>query len=144
MTMQRWDPFGEMQRMENRLARMWGRLPFAASDEIEVWSVPLDMREEDGQVIVEASVPGVKPEDIDVSVEDGMLTIKGEMKGEKEEKREGYLMKERREGSFYRAVRLPEAVDSSQAASSYKDGVLRITMPKRPEKQPQKIKVDVT
>jgi HSP20 family protein len=129
--------------MEDRLSRMWGRTPFAAAGEVEEWSVPLDMREQDGQVIVEASVPGIKPEDIDVSVEDGTLTIKGETKSETEEKKEGYLLKERRAGSFYRSVRLPESVDPAKATSSYADGVLRVTMPKKPEKQAKKIKVEV-
>ena len=142
MTLQRWDPFADLRRLESRMGRFWNRTPFG--DNIEEWSVPLDVREQDGQVIVEASVPGMKADDIDVSVEDGVLTIKGETKSETEEKKEGYLLKERREGSFYRSVRLPESVDSTGAKSDYKDGVLTVTMPKKPEKQPQKIKVDVT
>jgi HSP20 family protein len=132
----------EIRRLEDRLGRMWGRTPFAITGEVEEWSVPLDMREHDGQVVVEASVPGVDPEQLDVSIEDGVLTIKGETKSEREEKTENYLLKERRAGSFYRAVRLPESVDPEQAASQYENGVLRITLPKMPEKQPRRIKVD--
>jgi HSP20 family protein len=116
-------------------------MPF--NESMEEWTVPLDVREQDGKVIVEASVPGIKAEDIEVSVEEGVLAIKGETKTETEEKKEGYLLKERREGSFYRSVRLPDSVDSTQAASTYKDGVLTVTMPKTPEKQPSKIKVEV-
>ena len=145
MSMQRWDPVTEMRRLQNRMSRLWGRQPFSMFefDEAEAWSVPLDVREQDGQVIVEASVPGADPENLDVSIEDGVLTIKGETKSEREEKtEEGYLLKERHEGSFYRAVRLPESVDPEHAQSNYDNGVLRITLPKMPEKQPRKIKVE--
>lgn len=142
MTMQRWDPFSELKRLEDRVGQFWHRMPF--NESIEEWSVPLDVREQDGKVIIEASVPGMKAEEIDVSIEDGTLTIKGETVSEKEEKKEGYLLKERRQGSFYRSVRLPESVDATQASSSYSDGVLTVSMPKQPEKQPTKIKVDVS
>jgi HSP20 family protein len=142
MTVQRWDPFMEIRRLEDRLGRMWGRTPFAMTGEVEEWSVPLDMREHDGQVVIEASVPGVNPDQLDVSIEDGVLTIKGETKSEREEQTENYLLKERRAGAFYRAVRLPESVDPEQAESHYEDGILKITLPKMPEKQPRRIKVD--
>lgn len=124
------------------MGRLWNRTPFSTEMD-EEWTVPLDVRDQDGQVIVEASVPGMKAEDIDVSIEDGVLTIKGETKSSTEEKKEGYVLKERREGSFFRSVRLPDSVESSQAKSSYADGILTVAMPKKPEKQPQKIKVDV-
>jgi HSP20 family protein len=128
--------------MEERMSRLWGGSPFSLFGEAEeAWTVPLDVREQDGEVIVEASVPGANPENLDVSFEDGVLTIKGETKSEREEREENYLLKERRAGSFYRAVRLPDSVDPDRAESDYHDGILRITMPKMPEKQPHKIQV---
>ena len=143
MTLERWEPFTGLRRLDDRLNRMFGRSPFAFTGGIEEWSVPLDIRQEDDKIIVEASAPGVKADDIDVSIEDGILTIKGETKTEREEKKDNYLLKERRGGSFFRSVRLPDSVDASQAASTYSDGVLKITMPKLPEKQPRKLKVQV-
>ena len=141
MTLQRWNPFSELRRMEERMNRLWGASPLAMFGESESWTVPLDVREQDGQVIVEASVPGADPQELDVSIEDGILTIRGQTKSEREEKQENYLLKERREGSFYRAVRLPDSVDPDRAESEYHDGILRITLPKMPEKQPHKIQV---
>ena len=143
MTMQRWEPFADLRRLENRLSRMWSRFPPIIGDGIEEWTVPLDIREQDGNLIVEASVPGMKAEDIEIEIEDDVLTIKGETKTEKEEKKKGYLLRERSEGSFYRTVRLPEGVDSEGAESPYADGVLTVTMPKRPAKHPKKVTVSV-
>lgn len=141
MTLQRWNPFSEIRRMEERMNRLWGSSPFSMFEESEAWTVPLDVREQDGQVVVEASLPGANPDNLDVSIEDGILTIRGETKSEREEQKENYLLKERREGSFYRAVRLPASVDPEQAESDYHDGILKITLPKMPEKQPKKIQV---
>lgn len=143
MTMQRWEPFADLRRLENRLSRMWSRFPPIIGDGIEEWTVPLDIREQDGSLIVEASVPGMKAEDIEIEIEDDVLTIKGETKTEKEEKKKGYLLRERSEGSFYRTVRLPEGVDSDLAESQYADGVLTVTMPKRPAKHSKKVTVSV-
>lgn len=141
MTLQRWNPFSELRRMEERMNRLWGSSPFSMFEDTETWTVPLDVREQDGQVVVEASVPGADPDNLDVSIEDGILTIRGETKSEREVQKENYLLKERREGSFYRAVRLPASVDPEQAQSDYHDGILKITLPKMPEKQPKKIQV---
>lgn len=147
MVMQRWEPFSDLRRLENRMGRLWNRLPPLFGDGIangiEEWTVPLDIREENGNLIVEASVPGMKAEEIDVEIEDGVLTVKGETRTEKEEKKKGYLLKERSEGSFYRTVRLPESVDSGKAESTYADGILTVTMPKKPESRSKKVTVAV-
>ena len=143
MVMQRWEPFADLRRLENRMGRLWNRMPPLFGDGIEEWTVPLDIREQDGNLIVEASVPGMTVEQIDVEIEDGVLTIKGETKTEKEEKKKGYLLKERSEGSFYRTVRLPESVEGDKAVSTYSDGILTVTMPKKPESRPKKVTVAV-
>ena len=143
MTMQRWEPFADLRKLENRLARMWDRFPPFFGSGMEEWTVPLDIREQDGQLIVEASVPGMKADQIEVEIEDDVLTIKGETRTEKEEKKKGYLLKERSEGSFYRTVRLPEGVDGDRAESAYADGILTVTMPKKPATHPKKVTVNV-
>ena len=143
MAMQRWESFPDLKRLENRFARLWSKFPPFAGDGVEEWSVPLDIREQDGKLIVEASVPGMKPEEIDVQVEDDVLTIKGETSSEREEKKKGYLLKERSEGSFYRTIRLPDGVDADGAESVYADGVLTVTMPKKAAKSSKKVTVNV-
>lgn len=146
MTMHKWEPFNELLKLENRMSSLWGRWPtpfWMSDDGDERWSVPLDVREDGDELVVEASIPGMRPEEIEVEIEDGMLTIKGETKREYEEKKKDYLLKERSEGSFYRSIRLPETVMSEGATSSYKDGVLTVTMPKKAESKPKKITVGI-
>lgn len=143
MAMQRWEPFADLRKLENRFARLWSRVPPFFGEGVEEWSVPLDIREQDGNLVVEASIPGMKPEEIDVEIEADVLTIKGETRTEKEEKKKGYLLKERSEGSFYRTIRLPEGVDGDSAESNYADGVLTVTMPKKPTTTAKKVTVNV-
>jgi HSP20 family protein len=86
----------------------------------------------------------VDRKDIDVTVEENVLTIRAEVSEESEQKEDGYLLRERHSGSFYRAVRLPDSVDSEKAESSYKDGVLTIRLPKQEEKKARKLTVGTT
>ena len=92
----------------------------------------VDVTETDNEIKVSADIPGVEPKDIDVSVEDGMLIIKGEKKYEREEKEKGQYRMERSYGSFERAIELPAEVDESKAKAEFKKGVPRLTLPKRP------------
>jgi HSP20 family protein len=130
--------------MDEALNRLWRGLDLRRPFEFfEAWDVPLDVISKDKEVIVKASLPEIDPEKVEVSVEEGVLTIKGETIAEKEEKREDYYLKERRSGSFFRAVRLPDTVDAGKAKSSYSKGVLTITFPKVAARKAQKIKVEV-
>lgn len=143
MTLQRWDSFPDLKSLENRFARIWSRFPPLFGEGADEWSVPLDIREQDGNLVVEASVPGMKAEEIDVQIEDDILTIKGETSSEKEEKKKGYLLRERSEGSFSRTIRLPKGVDADSAESKYADGVLTVTMLKKPTTTTKKVTVNV-
>jgi HSP20 family protein len=104
----------------------------------------VDVTETDKEVKVCAEIPGVDAKDIDVSVEDGTLTIKGEKKYEQEEKGKGQYRMERSYGSFERAIPLPTEVDESKAKAEFKKGVLRLTLPKRRGAQPRRKKIPVT
>jgi HSP20 family protein len=87
MALQKWEPFTELRKLENRMSNLWGRWPtpfWMSDDGEEKWSVPLDVHEDGDQLVVEASIPGMKPEEIEVEIEDGMLTTKGETKKEYE------------------------------------------------------------
>lgn len=104
----------------------------------------VDVYEKDSQVIAEMNIPGVSESDIDISLEDDLLTISGQREAEKETKEKNYYSKEIKRGAFSRTVRLPRAVDSSQARAEYKGGVLRVTMPVDTEAKEKSIKVPIS
>ena len=138
MVLERWDPFRELRRMDDRMNRLWR---IADKDAMESWAVPLDVVQDADDVIVHASVPGLKPEDIRVTTEEGVLTISAETKAEHEDRRGAYLMRERRVGKFHRTLRLPDSVDTEKATSRYEDGVLTTTFPKVEAKKARRIDV---
>ena len=105
------------------------------------WSPAVDIKEEDEQFVLKADIPGVDPKDIDVTMEDGVLTIKGERKHESEEEAEGYKRVERSYGSFYRRFSLPDTADAERVTAKGKDGVLEVFIPKQEKVQPRKIAV---
>jgi len=104
---------------------------------------PVDIYEDEGNIVVKAEVPGIDPKDIDVRVENNTLTIRGERKLEKEEKEENFHRVERRYGSFYRAFTLPNTVEGDQCQANYDNGVLEVRLAKRAEAKPKQIKVNV-
>jgi len=107
------------------------------------WSPRIDVLEREGQYIVRADLPGMTKDDIKVEVTDEMITIQGERKQEKEEKREGYYYGERAYGSYYRAIPLPEGADHAKATAEFHNGVLEVTMPapKKPEKKSRLLEI---
>ena len=105
--------------------------------------VPVDVYEEGDQLVVKAGVPGLKPEDLDLTVDDNVLTIKGETKSETSHEEGNYLHRERVHGAFQRSIYLPKSIDSGKAESSYEDGVLTVTFPKREEFRPKQLKIAV-
>ena len=107
------------------------------------WAPPIEMFEKEDKFIVKAELPGMKREEIDVSVVGDTLTIKGERKAETEIKEEDYYCCERCYGSFFRSITVPAAVDTEKIEASFKNGVLEITLPKAPEVKPKKVEVSV-
>lgn len=97
------------------------------------WSPTVDVSEDKDTITVKAELPGVEQKDIAVSLQDGMLSIKGEKRAEREEKDKRYHRVERSYGAFYRSIQLPSAVDAGKVAATFKDGVVTITLPKAPE-----------
>jgi len=104
-------------------------------------TLPLDMYQTEDAAVIKSSLPGVKPDEIDVTVSGNTLTISGETKEEDEVKEEDYFRRERRYGSFSRSVLLPEGLEPDKAEASFEDGVLTLTIPKAPETKPKVIKV---
>jgi HSP20 family protein len=140
-------PFKEFERMRREMDRLWDSF-FEGGlrrrvEGAEEWLPSLDVSETKNELVVKAEVPGMDPKDIDISLSDGMLTIKGEKKQEKEEKEADYHLVERSYGSFTRSVQLPKEVQSEKINASYKNGILKITLPKSEEAKKKEIKIKV-
>jgi HSP20 family protein len=119
----------EMDRLFDRfLEPTWAEMPTLGE-----WQPTLDVTEDKDAVTVKAELPGVEQKDITVSLQEGVLTIKGEKRAEKEEKDKRYHRVERSYGAFYRSIRMPAAVDAGKVAATFRDGVVTITLPKAPE-----------
>ena len=145
MVLQRFDPFRELRQMEDTMNRLWRGIgtPAAYQGSNEDWNVLLDVIEQKDGIVVKASLPGVVTDDIDVSIEDNVLTLKAERKAEAEGEGASYLVRERPVGSFYRALRLPDSVDTAKVQSYYDNGVLSIYLPKAEEKKKKQIQIKV-
>jgi HSP20 family protein len=140
----RWEPFRDMLGLRDAMDRVLEEgflrspVPFAPWAE---GAMPVDMYESDDNVVVKTAIPGVKAEEIEVSVTGDTLTIKAETKEEEEIKRENYLRRERRFGSYCRSVTLPGGLEPEKAEADYTDGILTLTFPKAEEVKPKSIKV---
>ena len=149
MILQPWSPFRELRHFNRASNRQWRSTPHypVESPNPDHWSVAVDVVETAGTLRVTASVPGIKPEDIEVTIENDELTIKGETdiaaltKGEGA-KEETYRLRERRTGHFYRTLRLPDILDTDNATTSYENGVLTITLPKSEAKKTKRLTVE--
>ena len=146
MAITRWDPFREVVSLQNRMNSLFRDLNEGGDSPMTTASfVPaVDVYEDDKKVMLKLEVPGIQEKDLDVSVENNTLTVKGERKFEKEEKEENFHRIERRYGSFFRAFTLPSTVDTEHVAASYDAGVLKLELQKKPEAQPKQIKINVT
>ncbi len=142
MLLQRWDPLFDFRRRHYTTDRFVRGFPQAVNGgETKRWSIALDAVEEDDKLVVRASLPGIAPEEIKVTIEDGVLTIDGETKVDEEGKVCNYLIRERRTGSFHRAVRLPDTVDVDQAETNYDEGILTVAFPKAESKRARQLTV---
>jgi HSP20 family protein len=141
-----WRPFSELEEMERRFEDIFGR-PFLPSvwrriPTMEMgWAPAIEVFEKEDKFVVKAELPGMKEEDIDISVVGDTLTVKGERKTESEVKEEDYYCCERSYGSFSRSIAVPSNVDAKKIEASYEDGVLEVSLPKAPEVKPKKISV---
>lgn len=141
MTMQRFDPFADLRRMDAAMNRLWNQGVTEQDSAGGRWDIAMDVVQDGDDLIVRASLPGVEPDDIQVTLEDGLLTIEGETRSESEEQKGDYLLRERRFGRFHRALRLPSSVDAENAEPSYANGVLTITVPKQEAKKARRLAI---
>jgi len=146
--MTRWDPFKELEDMQSRLGTLFGRLPVRKEGGKEAmtvaeWAPLVDIVEDEKEYLIKAELPEVKKEDVKVTVEDDVLTITGERKYEKEEKGKKYHRVERAYGSFERSFTLPEDADGSKVNAEFKDGILKVRLPKSEKAKPKAVEVKV-
>jgi len=148
MPLTKWEPLRDLLTLQDRMNRLFddsmrGIRPEENALSSGIWSPPVDIYETESDVILKAEVPEVNQKDIDIQVENNTLTLKGERKFEKETKKENFHRIERAYGTFTRSFTLPNAIDQERIHADYKDGVLKITMPKREETKAKQIKVSV-
>jgi len=139
----RWDPFGDLRTTMDRLfdegfPRPWRLMP-AVTEYDAVF--PVEVSETEDAIEVKASLPGVKPEEVEISVASGVLTIKAEHLEDTEDKKRDFYRREIRYGSFHRSLSLPVSVDADKAEARFENGVLRLTLPKAESIRPKQIKV---
>lgn len=144
----RWYPWKELEEMEKRLSTLFGRSPVKADGDKEAmtvveWSPLVDISEDEKEYLVKAELPEIKKEDVKLTVQDNVLAISGERKYEKEEKGKKYHRVERAYGSFMRSFTLPEDADGTKVSAEYKDGMLKVHIPKSEKAKPKAIEVKV-
>lgn len=146
MNIVRWDPFRELEGIQSRLNRIFGETPYRSDGEeltFADWSPAVDIQETEKEYSVKADLPEMKKDDVKVEFENGVLTVEGERKLEKEEKGKTFHKLERAHGKFVRRFALPTEVDGSRVTAEFKEGVLNVHLPKMPTVKPKAISVKV-
>ena len=146
MAITRFDPFRDIAVLQDRMNRLFNDSFTGRNREDDLmnrgtWTPAVDIYEEDGGLVLKAEVPDISREDIDVSIENNTLTLRGERKLANEIKQENFHRIERAYGKFVRQFSLPPTVDSGKIAADYKDGVLTVKLPQREEAKPKQIEV---
>lgn len=141
----RWNPIKEMEQFQNRLASLWNWEPLRVNGEqslaVSQWNPAVDIIEDEHEFVVKTELPEMKREDVKVTVENGVLTISGERKMEKEEKNKKYHRVERAYGSFVRSFSLPAAANGDKVTADFKDGLLKVHVPKDAKAAPKPIEI---
>lgn len=147
-TLSRWEPIRELTDMRRMMDRMFDDSFLKAMEwprsNNGAYGLALDVAEQEDAYVVKASVPGVNPEEVEVTLSDNVLTIKGESKADQEIKEENYHLRERRYGSFMRSVTLPVPVEADKVEATHENGVLTLRLPKAEAVKPKKIAVKST
>jgi HSP20 family protein len=147
MAVERWDPFREAVSLRDAMNALFQDSfvrPSGSAAQGGVATLPLDVSENENEFLVKASLPGVKPEDVQITVHGETLTISGQSKYEEEKKDERWHIRERRAGSFQRSIVLPVPVDSDKAQAAFEHGVLTLTLPKSEQAKPRQIRIGGT
>ncbi len=147
MAITRWDPFRDVLTLQNRMNSLFQEFNRGQGDNDALTTAafvpPVDIYEDEHKIVLKLEVPGLKESDLDIQLENNVLTIRGERKFEKEEKEENFHRIERRYGSFFRSFTIPNTVNPESVKAAYDAGVLRLELEKRAEAKPKQIKVEV-
>jgi HSP20 family protein len=149
MAVVRWEPFRDLVALQDRMNRLFDESYRGRSSSEEDWALggswapAVDIYEKDGNIVLTAELPGVDAKDVDVRVENNVLTLRGERKFSDEVKRESYHRVERSYGTFTRSFTLPNVVATDQIKADFKDGMLKLILPKREEAKPRQISINV-
>ncbi len=141
MTIVRYEPWALFDRLHQQLDRAFGLNADSGESASVSWIPHVDVREEAERFVVAADVPGVEGKDIEITADKGVLTIRGDRRSEKSASSDGYERVERARGTFLRRFSLPESADAEAIKATHANGVLEISIPKRPQEQPRKITV---
>jgi HSP20 family protein len=145
MAIIRWDPFRDIITLREKMNRLFEDAVTARGDEKDMisstWTPSVDIYETENSIVLTAEVPGVDENNIEIKIEDNTLALNGERIFEKETSEENYHRIERSYGSFYRSFTIPRNVDQEKIKAEHDNGVLRITMPKKPDSKPKTVKV---
>jgi HSP20 family protein len=151
MAIVRWEPFRDLVGLQDRMNRLFEESFRGLNRGTEedwalggAWAPPVDIYEKDGNIVLKAELPGIDPKDVDVRVENNVLTLRGQRKFDTELKRENFHRVERSYGTFTRSFTLPAVVDTEHIKAEYKDGVLMVTLPQHEEAKPKQISINVT
>jgi len=134
----RWNPFWEIGKFERDFCDLFSIPPKAT------WAPRIDISEDDSRILIEAEIPGLAPEDVELVVEDGILTLKGKKSLKKDQDKRSFLVSERASGSFTRSFTLPSSIEINEIRASYDKGMLIVEVPKKPPKIPKKIKINIS
>ena len=145
MSVSRWDPFQDLLSIQDEMNQLFtravGQRPSQGEGGQRMWAPALDISERKDAYVVTVEIPGVKPEELDITLEDGLLTIQGERRFEQESGDQQWHRVERRYGGFRRSITLPSQVQPDQIEASFENGVLKVIVPKAEEARPKKITV---
>jgi HSP20 family protein len=144
MAIVRWEPLRELSTLQNEMNRLFGTVfdtPANGPSTMRRWMPAMDLVETEDHFVLRADLPGLGEEDVNIEVEDRVLTVSGERKAEHEISKEGYHRVERAFGSFSRALTLPEGIDAEAVTASFDRGVLEVHIPKPEERKPRKISI---
>jgi len=145
MAIIRWDPFRDLVSIRDKMNRLFEDAVTQRGEEKELvassWAPAVDIYEDESQLVLTAEVPGLNDKDVEIKIEDNVLSIQGERKLEKETREENYHRIERAYGAFYRSFTLPNYIDQDKIKAEHENGVLKITMPKKAELKPRKVRI---
>ncbi len=144
MALIRWEPAREINSLQQEMNRLFGTFfdsPAGEAAGARRWIPPMDLVEEGGHYVLRADLPGLGEQDVNIELEDRVLTISGERRSESEQRREGYYRVERATGSFSRSLTLPEGVDPEKIEAHFENGVLEVSIPKPEERKPHRVQV---